>query len=1196
MEPNNESEQRMAVDEQSLFLTARRISDSSERKRFVQQACGADSVRFDRIMSLLKVDFEESEFLRQPVATSDLTALFLKDGPGQGDTVGHYRLVEPLGIGGMGIVWLAEQSVPIRRRVALKIMNTGFGTESDLKQFDCERQLLAILDHPGIVKLLDAANAPDGRPWFAMEFVTGQKITDYCRQNKLSLLERLTLFLDLCDSVEHAHKRGVVHKDLKPANILVSKVQGRTISKLIDFGVAAPQHSGEGSPESRHFPGASSSSRSADSAIAAPLNNGCEMNPTPSSLPEAVVQGTLAYMSPEQASCTDEEIDYRTDIYSLGALLYELVAGESPYAGQEWVDSDTAGRLRMIRETTPVTLSARLSRENLQEILANRCESGFFRKRLTSLQDSEMLADVDQIVTKACQRERSLRYQSVREFADDLERCRTFRPLLRLPAAAAIPRKADSLLKWSLRNLRTLVLGVGLVGGGLMAAILGAVLFSGAGDDRSKALRSRDENTSAHSDSANSDFKGNSLDPAREALEVDSKVYVGRIREGHFLAIQGQIDELKATLQTLKETAKRDENEDGSIQPLTFEERYLATLSEAPSRRYLIHSGKVFDVRFTPDGSRIVSCGGTEAEYRTKIQDAQTGEVLTSFANGANSCWVCQADGVLMTAEDLGWVSAWDLSRQESRELFRIEGFHSPVGKVWVSKNGELLLATEVTWQTLQCRTTAWNLPSKKLIRTLEGHRVLGVDEPVSQMITSASSGNIEIRTLSEFEPIRSFDAKMTEVTSGDVSRDGRIAAGNKAGRIWLWNGWGSGQQLHAEGTPVAPVRDVVFSTDNALLFSAHNDGTLRIWDVLSGKLLKTLQSGSSEAWSLDVSPDGSSLAAGLSDGTVCVYDLTALELGFHRRIERPYTLHRAGFSPDGTAVAIPGVKAHQAEIIRVGDGHPIRIVTAAMEARDDAILDCILTDSPNEVVLTSRRGQVYVANSEAAEARVRIDSILGNEIGRPTISADGKWIAIFYNFPVEGERAPLGIIWDLNRGKRAFDLPRLPEEMDHHPHRISAFSLGQTGRMLSIQGQTAAVWPADSLKRASLGEPENIVRLPRWLDAADLDGQGTILISTEDEAIFVWDSTDKSSRPRLLSRRLPLLSAAVSPDGRTLATGGRNGELLLWNLPSGEPLFSLPGASGAIYHLQFTRDGQNLHAIIETPQRTGEILHWGPG
>ena len=270
-------------------------------------------------------------------------ALELPDEPSQaavtekaGDRIGRYKLLEKIGEGGYGIVYMATQAEPIRRRVALKIVKLGMDTRQVIARFDAERQALALMDHPNIARVLDGGTTDTGRPYFVMELVRGIRITDYCDENKLSTPERLDLFIQVCHAIQHAHQKGIIHRDIKPSNILVSLHDDVPVPKVIDFGIAK--------------------------AIGERL--------TDKTLYTRFEQfiGTPAYMSPEQAGRSDLDIDTRTDIYALGVLLYELLTGSTPFDTQELLKVGLEEMLRTIREKEPVRPSTRLATLHGEEL------------------------------------------------------------------------------------------------------------------------------------------------------------------------------------------------------------------------------------------------------------------------------------------------------------------------------------------------------------------------------------------------------------------------------------------------------------------------------------------------------------------------------------------------------------------------------------------------------------------------------------------------------------------------------------------------------------------------------------------------------------------------------------------------------------------------------------------------------------
>ena len=265
-------------------------------------------------------------------APTELAATDTAPGPGgeqPGDRIGNYRLLQKIGEGGFGVVYMAEQEQPVRRRVALKVIKLGMDTRQVVARFEAERQALALMDHTNIARVLDAGATNAGRPYFVMELVKGIAITKYCDQNHLSLDERLGLFLQICQAMQHAHQKGIIHRDIKPSNVMVTMHDGVPVPKVIDFGIA----------------------------------KATEMRLTDKTLFTQYEQfmGTPAYMSPEQAEMTGLDIDTRSDIYSLGVLLYELLTGRPPFSNKDLVEKGIEEARRTIRETEPPRPSTRLS-------------------------------------------------------------------------------------------------------------------------------------------------------------------------------------------------------------------------------------------------------------------------------------------------------------------------------------------------------------------------------------------------------------------------------------------------------------------------------------------------------------------------------------------------------------------------------------------------------------------------------------------------------------------------------------------------------------------------------------------------------------------------------------------------------------------------------------------------------------------
>src|SRR5262245_4327626 len=313
---------------EAVFLRALEIQSPEERAAYLQQACAGDEVLRRRVERMLAAQPQLGSFLNQNAAEMVLTS----DQPAAdrlGTRIGPYKLLQEIGEGGMGTVFMAEQEQPVRRRVALKIIKPGMDSAQVIARFEAERQALALMDHVNIARVFDGGTTENGRPYFVMELVHGVPITKYCDDNRLSPRERLELFVPVCQAIQHAHQKGIIHRDLKPSNVMITLYDGKPVPKVIDFGVA----------------------------------KATEQRLTERTLftQYGTMVGTLEYMSPEQAEMSAMGVDTRSDIYSLGVLLYELLTGSTPLNPKRMKEAAYAEILRMIKEEEPPKPSTRLS-------------------------------------------------------------------------------------------------------------------------------------------------------------------------------------------------------------------------------------------------------------------------------------------------------------------------------------------------------------------------------------------------------------------------------------------------------------------------------------------------------------------------------------------------------------------------------------------------------------------------------------------------------------------------------------------------------------------------------------------------------------------------------------------------------------------------------------------------------------------
>jgi tetratricopeptide (TPR) repeat protein/serine/threonine protein kinase len=583
----------------SLFCGVLERSSADERAAYLDAACGEDRELRVRIEALLRAHEQASGFLgdnaeaRDPCATADAP---IREGPGT--VIGPYKLLEQIGEGGFGVVFLAEQTQPVRRMVALKVLKPGMDTRHVVARFEAERQALALMDHPNIAKVFDGGATASCRPYFVMELVKGVSITAFCDQHQLTPRQRLELFLSVCQAVQHAHQKGIIHRDLKPSNVLVSRHDTTPMVKVIDFGVAK--------------------------ALAQQLTDKTCFTGI------AQMIGTPLYMSPEQAGMSDLDIDTRSDVYALGVLLYELLTGMTPFDQERLRTAGYDEIRRIIREEEPPRPSTRLSTigRAADTVSANRKSD---TARLSRL----LRGELDWIVMKALEKDRNRRYESVNGLAQDVQNYLTDRPVLACPPSAGY-----RLRKFASRNRGTLAL-VACVFLGVMAT---AASFGWAVRDR-VARQEESERVETVRRTMVAGQASDSLNTAR-ALVVENKLAAARLK---LATARAQLGKDWWTLTTLAAAV-----EAGEVELDRFQE-FLALIDRA----HELETAPVRQLRLTVDGSRGVAGARLSASRGPSRPEAAVPFLLLALQHYEileRGDWTTKLEGGLLGREQVDYI------------------------------------------------------------------------------------------------------------------------------------------------------------------------------------------------------------------------------------------------------------------------------------------------------------------------------------------------------------------------------------------------------------------------------------------------------------------------------------------------------------------------------------------------------------
>jgi len=1032
------------------------------------------------------------------------TASFSGGAIGPGRQVGRYKLLNILGEGGCGIVYLAEQRRPVKRRVALKVIKPGMDTKQVIARFEAERQALALLDYPNIAHVYDAGTTSNGRPYFVMEHVKGIPITEHCDREKLAIEERLDLFIKVCEAVQYAHQKGIIHRDIKPSNVQVAFQGGQAVPKIIDFGVAK--------------------------AISQPLTERTLVTE------QGQFVGTPEYMSPEQAEMTTQDIDTRTDIYSLGVVLYELLTGTLPF------DSNTlrkggVGHIRlMIREEEPKTPSTQLSTISGEESV-----------RIAQLRRTDVRAlgrklhgDLDWITIKAMEKDRTRRYETAHGLARDIKRHLnnepvTARPLSRLYRFQKLVR----------RN-RGIFVGMAVVAVALLMALtVSAVSLVSERQARRAAVTAQKKEAELRRQFQAQAYTSD-ISVAQQARSMNDLGRTQRLLNSHRPA-PGELD-LRG-----------------------WEWRYLWQECQSDAIGKLCQYPKsAYSVSYSPNG-RMLAVAGTKVDQFVDIWDVMSHKRMDKLQLDKGNVVAFSPQGDLLAIASGRRIN---LYRVGTKDIVRPPlVLDRNAQDIKFSRDGRRLAS--LSYPDV---ATVWEVDNWMVVRRITGvpplYTGLGaLDFSPDGECLAIGDANHRLQVVDLASGKINFEipeAHPESISTVAWSPEGSVIAtgsGYSLGKILLWDG-DSGKSLGALEGHTSWICELVFSADGQWLYSASGDQTIRIWDIGLRRCLTTLRGSNDEIYGLTLSPDGTTLASSGKDGVVAFWNAhPKLKQELPKLIALGKQAEPA-FAPSSRVLAVP----------REGTVSLIDLTTLEEIKRLSA------PDSDVKYVLFSPDGTLLVSGDN--NGRIHVWSYPEGHILQVLDYPDVRISP--WRFRADGRR----LLSKGNLGKMIWwDTLTWQAIQTFNTGGFRYGDISPDGRLMAISGREGSIRWLNAETGELLATTTDAHRHPVDGIAFSKDSSRPLVASVaQDGTLAIWDPSTFQLIDSFKGHILGAHAVAFSPDGCRVATGSnRHQAVRLWDVSTHRELITLEGQGSLFKSVAFSPDGRWIAAC----NMEGELHLW---